>query len=104
MARDVLHVDLDAFYVSVEQRRDPALVGKPVVVGGDGMRGVVLSCSYEARASGVRNGMPSARAKRLCRDAVFVRPTFDDYRVASKGFRAILDSFTPTVEPMSLDE
>jgi DNA polymerase-4 len=101
---DILHVDLDCFYVAVERRKDPALRGRPVVVGGDGGRGVVLSCSYEARASGVRNAMPSARAKRLCREAVFVPPDFESYTSASKDFRGVLDSFTPRVEPISLDE
>lgn len=104
MRSDVLHVDLDAFYVSVERRKRRELRGVPVVVGGDGNRGVVLSCSYEARAKGVRNGMPSMRARRLCPGAVFVRPDFESYTQASKGFRAILDSFTPRVEPISLDE
>ncbi len=97
-------MDLDAFYVSVERVERPELVGVPVIVGGAGGRGVVLSCSYEARAKGVRNGMPSARARRLCRDAVFVAPNFEPYSAASKRFRALLEAFTPTVEPISLDE
>jgi DNA polymerase IV len=101
---DILHVDLDAFYVSVERRKDPALRNKPVVVGGAGGRGVVLSCSYEARAKGVRNGMPSARARRLCPEAVFVPPAFEGYTSASKRFREVLERFTPRVEPISLDE
>jgi DNA polymerase IV len=104
VATDILHVDLDCFYVAVERRKDPALRGRPVIVGGDGARGVVLSCSYEARATGVRNAMPSARARRLCRDAIFVPPDFASYAEASKGFRSVLDSFTPKVEPISLDE
>ena len=102
--RDILHVDLDCFYVSVERRKDPKLEGIPVIVGGDGRRGVVLSCSYEARAKGVRNGIPSMRAKRLCPDAVFVPPDFSSYTESSKGFRTILDSFTPKVQTISLDE
>ncbi|HYZ94028.1 MAG TPA: DNA polymerase IV [Actinomycetota bacterium] len=101
---DIIHVDLDAFYVSVERGKDPALAGRPVIVGGAGRRGVVLSCSYEARERGVRNGMPSARAKRLCPDAVFVPPTFESYTSASRVFRSLLGEFTPTVEPISLDE
>ena len=101
---DILHVDLDCFYVSVERQKDPSLNGRPVIVGGDGVRGVVLSCSYEARAKGVRNGEPSIRAKRLCRDAVFVSPDFESYSAASKGFREVLNSFTPRVETISLDE
>jgi DNA polymerase IV len=104
MATDILHVDLDCFYVAVERRKDAELRGRPVIVGGVGGRGVVLSCSYEARANGVRNAMPSARARRLCRDAVFVPPDFESYTDASKAFRAVLDAFTPKVEPISLDE
>jgi DNA polymerase-4 len=103
-ATDILHVDLDCFYVSVERRKDPKLRGIPVIVGGDGTRGVVLSCSYEARAKGVRNGVPSMRAKRLCPNAVFVPPDFSSYTESSKGFRKVLDSFTPKVQPISLDE
>ena len=104
MTTDILHVDLDCFYVSVERRKDRNLLGLPVIVGGAGGRGVVLSCSYEARAKGVRNGMPSARARRLCRDALFVPPDFGSYTEASKGFRDLLYSFTPKVETISLDE
>lgn len=103
-APDILHVDLDAFYVSVERRRAPELRGAPVIVGGAGARGVVLSCSYEARARGVRNGMPSARARRLCPQAVFVPPDFESYATASKRFRTLLEEFTPHIEPISLDE
>ena len=104
MRSDILHVDLDAFYASVERMRRPDLEGQPLVVGGRGPRGVVLSCSYEARAVGVRNGMPGTRARRMCPDAVFVPPDFEAYTEASKAFRAILDDVTPAVEPMSLDE
>src|SRR5687768_8108126 len=100
---DVLHVDLDAFYASVEVLRRPELVGLPVV-GGRGPRGVVLSCSYEARARGVRNGIPGMRARRMCPDAVFVSPDFDAYQVKSKIFRDVLHEFTPIVEPLALDE
>src|SRR5437867_9018432 len=95
---------MDAFYASVEASRDPSLAGRPLVVGGPGPRGVVLSCSYEARASGVRNGMPSLRARRLCPNAVFVPPDFEAYRERSHAFREILLAITPRVEPMSLDE
>ncbi len=104
MRSDILHVDLDAFYASVERRRRPELTGRPLVVGGHAARGVVLSCSYEARAAGVRNGMPAARARRLCPATVFVPPDFAAYQEASGRFRAILDAFTPVVEPISLDE
>lgn len=104
MRSDILHVDLDAFYASVERRRRPELAGRPLVVGGHGARGVVLSCSYEARDAGVRNGMPAARARRLCPEAVFVPPDFDAYQEASRRFRTILDAVTPVVEPISLDE
>jgi len=100
----ILHVDMDAFYASVEELKDPTLAGRPVVVGSPGQRGVVMSASYEARRSGVRSAMPSARARRLCPDVVFVPPDFAAYRAAATRLREVLLSFTPHVEPLSLDE
>jgi DNA polymerase IV len=102
--RKVVHVDMDAFYASVEQRDDPALRGRPVAVGGSGERGVVAAASYEARPFGVRSAMPTRTALRLCPDLVLVRPRFDVYRAVSRQVRAILEEYTPLVEPLSLDE
>ena len=103
--RRIIHLDMDAFYTSVEQRDDPRLRGRPVAVGGSPRsRGVVAAASYEARAFGVRSGMPMARAVRQCPELVIVRPDFQRYREASQRVMEILRSATPLVEPLSLDE
>jgi DNA polymerase-4 len=101
--RKIIHIDMDAFYASVEQRDDPALRGQPVAVGGR-QRGVVMAASYEARKFGVRSAMPSATAKRLCPELVFVKPRFDVYKEVSRQIRDIFLEYTPLVEPLSLDE
>jgi len=102
--RKVIHVDMDAFYASVEQRDDPALRGRPIAVGGSALRGVVAAASYEARAFGVRSAMPSVTARRLCPDLVFVAPRFDMYKQVSAQVRAVFERYTPVIEPLSLDE
>jgi DNA polymerase-4 len=102
--RKILHIDMDAFYASVEQRDDPQIKGKPVIVGWPGERSVVCAASYEARKFGVHSAMPALRAKRLCPEAVFIYPNFDKYRAVSKEIRAIFERHTPLVEPLSLDE
>ncbi|MHC4923444.1 MAG: DNA polymerase IV [Planctomycetota bacterium] len=102
--RRVMHVDMDAFYASVEQRDDPSLRGRPVLVGSDRNRGVVAAASYESREFGCRSAMPTAVALRLCPDAVVVRPRMQAYREASDRVFSILESASPLVEPLSIDE
>ncbi|MCU0285899.1 MAG: DNA polymerase IV [Acidobacteria bacterium] len=103
--RKIIHIDMDAFYASVEQRDRPELKGKPVIVGGDpNSRGVVATCSYEARKFGVHSAMASSIAYRLCPQGIFVRPRFDVYEVVSKQIREIFHRYTDLVEPLSLDE
>lgn len=102
--RKIIHIDMDAFYASVEQRDDPALRGRPVAVGGSRERGVVAAASYEARAFGVRSAMPSVTARRRCPDLVFVKPRFDAYRAISEEIRTIFAEHTAIIEPVALDE
>ncbi len=104
--RKIIHIDMDAFYASVEQRDFPAYQGKPVVVGGlpEGRGGVVATASYEARKFGIRSAMPSKTAQRLCPEAIFVFPRFDAYKAVSRQIREIFHRYTDMIEPLSLDE
>jgi DNA polymerase-4 len=102
--RKIVHIDMDAFYASVEQRDNPELRGKPVIVAWKGNRSVVCAASYEARAFGVRSAMPTVRAERLCPDAIFVAPDFTRYRAVSHNVREIFKRHTDLIEPLSLDE
>src|ERR1700691_3230068 len=102
--RKIVHVDMDAFYASVEQRDDPNLRGKPVIVAWKGNRSVVCAASYEARQFGVRSAMPAVRAERLCPEGIFIPPDFTRYRAVSQSTREIFKRHTDLIEPLSLDE
>lgn len=102
--RKIIHVDMDAFYASVEQRDNPHLRGKPLAVGGAAARGVVAAASYEARVFGVHSAMPSVTAARKCPELIFVKPRFEVYRAVSQQIREIFAEYTPLIEPLSLDE
>ncbi|MDG1346692.1 MAG: DNA polymerase IV [Crocinitomicaceae bacterium] len=102
--RKIIHIDMDAFYASVEQRDNPELKGKPVAVSGGGERGVVAAASYEARKFGVRSAMNGQRAKELCPELIFVRPRFEEYKKVSNQIRAVFQQYTDIIEPLSLDE
>ena len=102
--RRIIHIDMDAFFASVEQRDNPALRGKPIAVGGERMRGVVAAASYEARKFGVRSAMPSITAKHRCPGLIFIKPRFDAYKAVSLQIREIFARHTPVIEPPSLDE
>src|SRR5438874_3609599 len=99
-SRKIIHIDMDAFYASVEQRDNPELRGKPVAVGGSQARGVVAAASYEARQFGVRSAMPSLTARRKCPDLIFVKPRFDVYKAVSLQLRELFAQYTPIIEPL----
>src|SRR6201984_3031660 len=102
--RKIIHIDMDAFYASVEQRDNPTLRGKPVAVGGSRERGVVAAASYEARKFGVRSAMPSVTARRQCPDLIFVKPRFEVYKETPRQIKTIFAEHTEIIEPLSLDE
>src|SRR5580658_1971690 len=104
LVRKIIHVDMDAFYASVEQRDEPMLKGRPVAVGYAAARGVVAAASYEARQFGVRSAMPSVTAMRKCPELIFVPPRFEVYRAVSRQIHSIFADFTELIEPLSLDE
>ncbi|HEB62677.1 MAG TPA: DNA polymerase IV [Bacteroidetes bacterium] len=104
LQRKIIHIDMDAFYASVEQRDNPELKGKPIAVGGSAKRGVVAAASYEARKYGVRSAMPSVTAQRLCPNLIFVKHRFEVYREVSNQIREIFAEYTDLIEPLSLDE
>jgi DNA polymerase-4 len=104
MELNIIHVDMDAFYAAVEQRDNPKLKGKPVIIGGKSKRGVVSTASYEAREYGVHSAMPVVKARQLCPDGVYLKPNHDKYKQVSKKIRAIFKQYTDLVEPLSLDE
>ena len=104
MERKIIHIDMDAFFASVEQHDNPSLRGLPIAVGGGEARGVVAAASYEARRYGVRSAMAGAMARQLCPQLIFVKPRFDRYREVSMQIRAIFHEYTDLVEPLSLDE
>src|ERR1700710_1300092 len=102
--RKIIHIDMDAFFASVEQRDDPTLRGRPVAVGYPAVRGVVAAASYEARQFGVRSALPSVTALRRCPELVFVKPRFEVYRAVSQQIHGIFADYTPLIQPLSLDE
>src|SRR5687767_8799599 len=104
--RKIIHIDMDAFYASVEQRDNPEYQGKPIAVGGspEGRGGVVATCSYEARKFGVKSAMPSKKALQLCPHIIFIYPRFDVYKMVSNQVREIFKRYTDLIEPLSLDE